>query len=212
MLLKRELGVCFSLCLLFGCSSSVQVREDTGASYEEYVQIIEQLDQVKSYHVSTQSYDHMYAEDYQYMEEAEADVQVGEEEDTATGNIQLYFVYEDGTKEDVICSSTELTGVDETNGCTLVHPFQNATLIYSDGYETSVETRMSAHYFMIMPNMEDAVYTKNGDTWTIQGASDAENEYIATLTVDEDGYPSQFTYAYDSLGISLTRTISELQK
>lgn len=212
MLLKREFGIFLSLCLLFGCSNLPQANEDTNASYEEYVKVVEQLDQLKSYHVSTQSYDTMYADDYQYMEEAEADVQVGEEEDTAIEQIQLYFVNEDGTKEDVTCNSSELTQEDATSGCLLVHHFQDATLMYSDGYETSAEARMSSHYFMIMLNMEDAIYTKNGNTWTITGASDAENKYIATLTVDEKGYPSKFTYAYESLGISMTRTISELQK
>ena len=58
---------------------------------------------------------------------------------------------------------------------------------------------------------DDPAYSKQGNTWTIKGTSDADNDYIATLTVDEEGYPKTFTYAYDSLGISMTRTVSEIK-
>lgn len=203
-----------SMVLLAGCSAaSTNTKTNDAATYEAYKATVEQLDQVKSYHVSTVSYDHDYASDYEYMEQNEADVMVGKSSDTATETIQMYFVYEDGKKENVTCSSSELEGTAENeSGCQLVHRYEDSTLIYSDGYETQAAAHMSQQYFLIMENLEDASYTKEGDTWTISGSSQAGNDYVVTLTVDEEGYPEKFTYAYDGLGISMTRSISDIQK
>lgn len=213
MVLREKIGILALTLLLTGCSNVKEAETDKTeeVSYDTYREVIERLDQVNSYHVTTQSYDHEYASEYQYLEEAESDVTVGEVSDTAQETIRMYFVYEDGTKEDVTCNSTELADGDQIKGCMLIHQFSDETLLYSDGYETSTESRMSAHYFMIMENLEEAAYSKQGNTWTIKGTSDADNDYIATLTVDEEGYPKTFTYAYDSLGISMTRTVSEIK-
>lgn len=121
-----------------------------------------------------------------------------------------YHVYEDGTSKDVTCSSSELEGSDQEDSCALVHSYENGVRTYSDGYEDETAQRMSQQYFMMMDNLEDAQFTLEGDTWTISGESDAGNAYTATLRVDEDGMPKIFTYAYDSLGLSMERTISDI--
>ena len=88
--------------------------------------------------------------------------------------------------------------------------YENGVRTYSDGYEDETAQRMSQQYFMMMDNLEDAQFTLEGDTWTISGESDAGNAYTATLRVDADGMPKTFTYAYDSLGLSMERTVSDI--
>lgn len=210
----RRLLSIISVLALSGCATATMESVSEGAadaSYEAYRETIEQLDQLKSYHVFTQSYDHAYAEDYEYLEESQTDVSVGEESDQAQETTNIYFVYEDGTKEDVTCNATELEDSGQSEGCQMVHTFADGSVVHSDGYEMDAEKRMSQQYFLLMENLEDATYTKDGDKWTITGSSDAGNTYVATLTVDADGLPQTFTYAYEDLGISMTRTISDVR-
>lgn len=44
----------------------------------------------------------------------------------------------------------------------------------------------------------------------ITGDDDAGNVYTATRRVDEEGMPKTFIYSYDSLGLSMERTISDI--
>lgn len=201
------------LLALFGCTAAnTQGETAANASYEEYCKTIERLDALKSYHVSTSSYDHAYAEDYEYLEESQSKITVGTDSDTAVETTTIYFVYDDGTKEDVTCNATELAQAEPSEGCQMVHTFQEGSVTYSDGYAADAKKRMSQQYFMIMENMEDAVYVKEGNEWTISGTSDAGNDYTATLRVDESGMPQTFTYVYEGLGISMTRTVSDIQE
>lgn len=149
-------------------------------------------------------------EDYDYEERSETQVNVGAEGDSASETTMSYHVYEDGTSKDVTCSSSELEGSDQEGSCALVHTYENGVRTYSDGYEDETAQRMSQQYFMMMENLEDAQFTLEGDTWTISGESDAGNAYTATLRVDADGMPKTFTYAYDSLGLSMERTVSDI--
>ena len=195
---------------LCGCSGEVQEQPAAAADYEGSAAVIAQLDEVQSYRVSTVSTDEDYGEDYAYEERSETTVSVGEEGDSASETTMSYHVYEDGTSKDVTCSSSELEGSGQEESCALVHSYENGVRTYSDGYEDETAQRMSQQYFMMMDNLEDAQFTLEGDTWTISGESDAGNVYTATLRVDEEGMPKTFIYSYDSLGLSMERTISDI--
>ena len=195
---------------LCGCSGEVQEQPAAAADYEGYAAVIAQLDEVQSYRVSTVSTDEDYGEDYAYEERSETTVSVGEEGDSASETTMSYHVNEDGTSKDVTCSSSELEGSGQEESCALVHSYENGVRTYSDGYEDETAQRMSQQYFMMMDNLEDAQFTLEGDTWTISGESDAGNVYTATLRVDEEGMPKTFIYSYDSLGLSMERTISDI--
>ena len=134
----RRLLSIISVLALSGCATATTESVSEGAadaSYEAYRETIEQLDQLKSYHVFTQSYDHAYADDYEYLEESQTDVSVGEESDRAQETTNIYFVYEDGTKEDVTCNATELEDSGQSEGCQMVHTFADGSVVHSDGYE-----------------------------------------------------------------------------
>lgn len=194
---------------LCGCSET-QEQPAATADYESYAAVIAQLDEVQSYRVSTVAREEDDGEDYDYEERSETQVNVGAEGDSASETTMSYHVYEDGTSKDVTCSSSELEGSDQEDNCALVHTYENGVRTYSDGYEDETAQRMSQQYFMMMENLEDAQFTLEGDTWTISGESDAGNAYTATLRVDADGMPKTFTYAYDSLGLSMERTVSDI--
>src|SRR5699024_5731261 len=112
--------------------------------------------------------------------------------------------------KDVTGSSSELDGRGQEESCALVDSYENGVRTYSDGYEDETEQRMSQQYFMMMENLEDTQFTLAGDTWTTGGERHPGNVYTATLRVYEEGMPKTFIYSYDSLGLSMERTISDI--
>ena len=36
--------------------------------------------------------------------------------------------------------------------------------------------------------------------------------YVATMVVDDNGIPEQFTYTYEDLGITMIRTVSQIRE
>lgn len=198
------------ICMLFlsGCTAA----KIDSAAYEEYKDTVARLDRLAGYHVSSRSYDHHYARDYEYVEISETDVTVNAIYDEAVEVSKIYFVYDDQTKKDVTCDSSELAGCEQSTGCELVHHYQYGKHVHSDGLEEDAANHMSQEYFLILDNAEQASFQKNGAKWTIKGESDAGNEYVATMVVDDNGIPEQFTYTYEDLGITMIRTVSQIRE
>lgn len=199
-----------AICFLFLCACTSEKTDSV--AYEEFKDTVARLDQLASYHVSSKSYDHHYARDYEYLEESETDVTVNTVYDEAIEVSKIYFVYDDQTKKDVTCDSSELAGCEQSTECELVHHYQYGKHVHSDGLEEDAANHMSQEYFLILDNAEHASYQKNGVKWTIKGESDAGNEYLATMVVDDNGIPKEFTCTYEDLGITLIRTVSQIRE
>ena len=78
------------ICMLFlsGCTAA----KIDSAAYEEYKDTVARLDRLAGYHVSSRSYDHHYARDYEYVEISETDVTVNAIYDEAVEVSKIYFV------------------------------------------------------------------------------------------------------------------------